>query len=738
MGLKAQFSGRNNGQALAVAGVALFLLWPLLTTGYTSDDLAVSLAPGMRRYHGLSLLGLAWEANKGWLQAGRFFPLACLYVYSVFELFPTLIGYKAFVLTLIVANLLVFHNLVRRLSGSRGLATLSCLSVVALFQYRLGFDPILGFSGLMQALTLAVLGSLVLLCQYLESGKRSYFVASVAAYALAVLTYEMVYPFILVPFLLARAYGRGWKEAGRIVLPFGAVVGLCAGVSLALRLAWNPAIDHAYQPNWSATAYATMLAQQLVAALPLSYLSIDPHHIFQAPLNWTRGFPELGTVLTCALWGLTRWRTMEAGRSQPRRWGLAAVGLSFWILPALLVSLSTKYQQVVRFGTGYLTVFTQYFGVGLLLASVAAGLLTVLPRCPRLRALGALSWAGTVAAVAAVNYAANDRVVQFVTYEPVLRRNLEKGLTAGLMAEVPEQATLLFECSGDHWYDYVYNPYFLCQHGGKRLRVVWSEPGQSEFTGPPLAFPIDLRGLPPSPATFLVKDCLVNRDQGYVFLSELECSIRKDEPKPAVLSARGFRLFVRDEENKNQSPSFRVLGPSTGEWSAVDGQKLRLGPADLTLLNQGSGWALYSFDCGGRVIDPRSLGLVFLRGPLGTFWEGDFYGSEGSCDEVHCCSRWCGRHGTVYVLNGTGQAKTVRLSTDFACLERATLTVRGDGWSETLHLPEQNHFSRVLHLSSGAQAVTFEAEASKERAPGDPRQLTFAVMHFRIEETSDQ
>jgi hypothetical protein len=737
MAAAARLLGRINWPMLAVAGAAVALLWPLLTTGYTADDLAVSLSPGIRRYHGMSLLGLAWKSNKEWLQSGRFFPLSWLYVYTVFELFPSLVWYKVFVLTLIVANLLAFHGLVRRLSGSSGLAALSCLTVAALFQYRLGFDPILGFSGMMQALTLAIVGSLSLLCKRLESGRRRHLTGSLALYALAVLTYEMVYPFVLVHLLLARAYGRGWKEAARVAMPFVAVVTSCAAVSLAVRVFLHPVIDPAYQPNWDPAAYATMFTQQLVAALPLSYFGIDPHQIFKAPLKLAEGLPALAAVLLCALAALARWRGANASEAQPRCWALVAVGLSFWTLPALLVSLSQKYQQVVRFGTGYLTVYVEYFGVGLVLAWAAAQLLAVLPGGVPVRVLGAAVWAGALATLALVQFAANDWVVRYVEYEPYLRRNLEKGLAAGLIAEVPEGATLLFECPGDDWWRYVYNPYFVCRHGGKRLRVAWSEHGREDVTGSSLVYPSDPRPLPEAPVAFLVQDRMLERDRGYVFLSELDCPVRPGVLKPAAPAARNFRLFVRNERGEEPGALW-VLGRYARTSSEPNRQTFQLAATDLVVLSQGNGWTLYSFDFGGRTIDPHSLGVVFLRGPLGTFWEGDFYDPEGPGDETHCCSRWCGPRGTIHVLNGTQQAKTVRLSTDFAYLERVTLTIQGDGWRETIRLPEQRHYARLLHVPPGSHSVVFEAEASKEHAPGDPRRLSFGVVHFAVEEAGGE
>src|SRR5205807_674553 len=114
-----------------------------------------------------------------WLAQARLYPLASVHIYLTFYLLPSLILYKIFVLGLIVLNLLLFHQLARRICPLAGFAELALLLVSTLFQFRIYHDPILAFGGLLQVVFVYILASLLLLCKYLESAKPPWLVASV-------------------------------------------------------------------------------------------------------------------------------------------------------------------------------------------------------------------------------------------------------------------------------------------------------------------------------------------------------------------------------------------------------------------------------------------------------------------------------------------------------------------------------------------------------------------------------
>jgi hypothetical protein len=61
---------------------------------------------------------------------------------------------------------------------------------------------------------------------------------------------------------------------------------------------------------------------------------------------------------------------MMRGRSSAKARETLPYGLALWIVPALPIALSAKYQQQLHFGLGYLPVFLEYFGAGIVLATV--------------------------------------------------------------------------------------------------------------------------------------------------------------------------------------------------------------------------------------------------------------------------------------------------------------------------------------------------------------------------------
>src|SRR5262249_36305586 len=130
------------------------------------------------------------------------------------------------------------------------------------------------------------------------------------------------------------------------------------------------------------------------------------------------------------------------------RW-LALLGVLLWVLPAVLVALSPKYQHELTLGVGHITGYVQYYGGGLLLAQ---GISWLAVNYLRTRgAAGLIGVAGVslgLAILCTLTYDANLQVARYRSrpwfYDRV---GLEVALDAGLAESVPVQATLILENS---------------------------------------------------------------------------------------------------------------------------------------------------------------------------------------------------------------------------------------------------------------------------------------------------
>jgi hypothetical protein len=460
----------------ASVALAVVLLLPALRTGYLCDDDPNSLVDGWLLYHHLGLGESIVDEVKALAGQGRFFPLMIVLMRGTFHAFPTLAAYKAYLLAAVALNLLLFARLVRRLTGSAATGAVSVLTVAALFQFRIFDDPILAYHGFMQFVVLGLLLSLLAQDRYLTGASRLWLAAAVLAYLAVLLTYEVTYPLFLMHAALAVARGRRWKSAALTALPFAGTALACAALSVILRTLADSPINSPYQPNLDVLAWARTFGRQLFAALPLSYFLRHPHGALPHVITLLRSFPLLppGAAFLLALVGLSRLRHEPVAERTVSGPGLVLLGLLLWALPGLLICLSPKYQALIVPGVGYLPVYAQYYGVGLL---AAAGVRWAV----RSRA-GVAAVAAVLAAVIGPTYALNVAVADTVAKEKQVRDNIEAALDTGLLDTVPDGATLLLDNPHGLWHNdrialcldgpHSHGEYFYFLHSGKRVRVV--------------------------------------------------------------------------------------------------------------------------------------------------------------------------------------------------------------------------------------------------------------------------
>ncbi len=596
--------------------LAVLVLWPTLGLGYFSDDVLTSLTPGILRNNHMSLGDRILDTIRNSMREGRFYPLHWIPFSGVFWLIRDVQQYRIYIVGCVVINLLLFVHFVRRLSGSAGLAYLAACLTCMLFQLRAFHDPILSFFGLLQMVVALTLLSLIALWRHLEGGGRAWLIWSILIYITSVLLYEMSYLFFLFHAFLIGRRRLGWRPWLSKVLPFAVAAGFGIGMSFLLR--WLAPASSAMHTKYGMVptpgTFLPALARQISGALPLTYFAADPAGIFRdvktpgALVRWLGRADVLAVALVamgvCSLVLLRlRGRPANDGGEQTRiDWGLLVMlGLLLAVVPGVMTSMTARYQQEVTFGMSYVPVYTQYFGVALVLASVIWYVLA------RWAGRGVPAWCGRVAvAVAvglttAVTYRANrDTAVSLISppgsphFNPLAslyqgqwhyqRLNLELALQSGLMDEVPEHSTLRVSHAYPTWHDGTWGFLFYATHARKVLKVL-----------PPNA--PDAGSTPGK--TYLEHDVCLGRNAGYVVLSE-----------PGGGEAGEFRLFVHHPHlfRGSKVPAFLVVGRSPG--AAESGSYLK--PArELRLLRSGPDWAIFSLrDEAGRV-DPGSIELVF-------------------------------------------------------------------------------------------------------------------------------
>lgn len=461
---------RRQGVAAPLLLLVAFLvaLLPYLRAGFYTDDAINSTLPGILANANTDVWSFTRTINAGWLAAGRFYPLGLAATYLTWDLAPTLVANRLVQAALVTSNVLAGAWLVRRLTGSGPLAAIFCGLMPALFQIRVPHDPMASFSPLLQLVLLLILGTVLSFQRALAGPGRPWLLLlSLLLYAAALATYEVA--LTTLPLLaLVAAFHHGRRV--RAALAALAAPGLLTAGYLAYSVYLK---SHSAGPYAGTTMKAgaralTATLMQATGALPLSYLIADPQQYFR-DADWGEGE---GLFLATLLFA-----TNAAGlaallaRCRPRLSRAALtllLGLTLFLCPAVLIGLSSRYQEELRWGWAYLPVYAQIFGVGIAVAVILGAVSGLLGRNGARRAqvafcvLSGMLWGG----LAAGSFLVNRQIVEFQNGFWKYPRLLEETAARnGFFDEVPA-GSLILRDPATPWE----SPDFTRQHAGRALK----------------------------------------------------------------------------------------------------------------------------------------------------------------------------------------------------------------------------------------------------------------------------
>lgn len=611
---------------IAALALNMLALWPILHSGYIGDDALNSQLPGALWERRQTLTDFMIESTRQWMAGGRVFPLS-LYGNALYVAVTALPLYKAFLLLMVLVNLVGFGYLVRLITGSGRAAVFALVVMPAVFQLRFYHDALLSYHGLLQIVFLETIVSLVLLHRFLTTGRTHYFLGSLGLYLASLLTYEITYVFFglhLAMLAYASRETSPWRR-WRPILPYVGVTALCALASVAARMTFGMAMvsaspSHAYVVHPDLATISLTILRQVLAALPLIYHLIDPHQVFHGagttlqPGAWTAIVLLLGVITVLAL------VLRSSSRSVPARQAFGdvrlplALGAGLLVLPALLISLSPKYQSEVIWGIGYLPVYISAYGVALL----AVGLLMLASRSlgqlhARWRMALAVLAIGSIGLGAYVTHLDNQLVVQGQnTRWKWPRQTIETAMAKGLLSDLNEQATLYSD--NNHLWE---TPTFYRMHTKTRIRLVGIRGGYLETpvaTAPGAApqaagFWQDRSG---DPNCFYVRYDANVAGNGYAVAAQSRILTAANARLYAALSERA-RLFVSGPHaHQPLTVSSALVDPNRPEASVP----FLATRAQLKLIESGPDWELLEVSGNGRLLDLKLFNVNDISGNL--------------------------------------------------------------------------------------------------------------------------
>jgi hypothetical protein len=538
-----------------------------------------------------------------WMRAfGRFFPMSTLETMAIFTVFSTRAAYKAFQVVAVLGSVGLLVITISVVTRRRALGVLAGMVVALSLQIRIFHDPILQFSA-QQAIVVSLLLASLLSFHLALARKRPWLLVPMAAcWIIALLTYETMYflsPVFALALLLSNAT---WRDRIRALAVLAIpVVVLLVFVSHLRGDAKLTAPQ--YTANLAPERVLGTLYNQAGAAVPMSYAAYQPNPAIKSASHaWH--YSGVGDALTFAMAAVVllvsvlrlrnvHWRTLLF---------LVLTGLLLWLLPALIVAATKKWQDELKPGVGYVSVFVEYFGVSLIITALLTALAGLLRAVVRpvfgvlpLAVVIALSGAYAVEATADNNDIAVSAFSTLLYPREAFRRSITRGTFAGLPPDTP-----LDSLEASPWV----NAPFIAWYGGPMLRVPTD--------------PIDLEPCTTSATGVCAADKpewvvthTATRHFAVVIVGRYGAG---RVPSAGVADSFSSELTVYVERQGLDAAGALALVTQT-EWASRPGlvaSRRALTPDEISMVSSGPGWAILRLHPITGVLSLQSLKASYL------------------------------------------------------------------------------------------------------------------------------
>lgn len=356
--------------------VALLLI-PFATAGYFFDDMYNSVTRGAGISQSMSLSDILREHLEEWvIRQGRLFPLGIFLGYTAWWAADNLLAAQILRITCALLNVIALFGLTRLLSPGTRLPGLVVLSLSLVIQFNPRWDGLSSFMPLNQTVMMFVLCSwwfvataMTTISTRIRQGATF---LSIVAIVCAFLTYEIgVTSVVGVGLIIWIFRERDLRFALRLGIIMMIVAAALATAYLAVRLGAQGGYE-GIQTGSLSKAPLTFLSQ-VGSAFPLAFFN-------NSVLGGAKIKVGLWVVLFSlffACWALLLFGSQTNGPKtealEPDRKGqrlLLALGWVLVILPAAIICISGRYQQIIKYGDAYIIVYMQYFGTAILLGNL--------------------------------------------------------------------------------------------------------------------------------------------------------------------------------------------------------------------------------------------------------------------------------------------------------------------------------------------------------------------------------
>ena len=426
--------------AIGTVMVMATLWWSFVQAPLMSDDV---IFQSRARSNGRSILGAMGAEVRDFLTSGRMNIFNPVQGGLLFQLkLPTAV-YRGFQFAVLCIGVVLLWAVVKQLTGRSDSASVASLAAVLVLELRRYHDAILDFHALMGSALALFLAALLVALRNTQYRTRGLIISGgllAASLLYNEIGYSLIPIWLLLTFLVVPKVHRLRFSISWLVPTL-----MLACVTVFVR-STSTKLYPGYKPSISPIRVLKTFIFQLSATLPYSYRFVAQRFNIPVKVHYAR--PTFSILVFLGLlgaglaaYGIIRQSQLlqtkapgGSARERDRRPALllAGISLTMMVLPALMISTSTKYQAEVLPGMGYIPVLFQHFG----LAFGAAALYEIIRQfLPSKRFLSVLF----VALVAVAGGLTTDSWAQTVrSLKPTAtaRSLLESSIRSGLWRDV--------------------------------------------------------------------------------------------------------------------------------------------------------------------------------------------------------------------------------------------------------------------------------------------------------------
>lgn len=347
---------------------SIYFLFPLLQSGYVSDDAYNSLIKGSMLEKNQTFQKYVLDLNWGWLKnSGRLYPIEHFSQTFLFYFINNLFVFKIIKLIIILLSVYFFRLNIIIFSKSKFIGNLCVLILLIFFQFRQWHDPILGFAVLIPLICFFLFSSLYYFQIFLENDKKKYLFRSLILYLLLLLTYEISYPLIVLYIVIAFFKSNLFKDIYLKLKFHYILLFLVIIITIYFRLNVGEKSYPSLDQNFLLIPFFKSFGIQIFSGLSFSYFP-------RLKINFIENLQIVDLYLfvffSIIFYLLSNLNSQKINYQKILQ--IFILGMLIVLSQSFMVAISGHKNDIINMGLGfgYLPVLLEYFGFSLIYLSI--------------------------------------------------------------------------------------------------------------------------------------------------------------------------------------------------------------------------------------------------------------------------------------------------------------------------------------------------------------------------------